>query len=116
MVAGNELPVCYSQGILFVFVFFFFLFFFLFFFFFKQKTAYEIGTGDWSSDVCSSDLLARLDSIGQPTDKSIDDSLNERLEGITGEISEVTIKRWKVFKENMIMDSASNFTKKLDSD
>ena len=27
------------------------------FFFFKQKTAYEIGTGDWSSDVCSSDLF-----------------------------------------------------------
>ena len=27
-------------------------FFFNFFFFFKQKTAYEIGTGDWSSDVC----------------------------------------------------------------
>ena len=27
-----------------------------FFFFFKQKTAYEVGTGDWSSDVCSSDL------------------------------------------------------------
>ena len=26
------------------------------FFFFKQKTAYEFGTGDWSSDVCSSDL------------------------------------------------------------
>ena len=34
----------------------FFFFFFIFFFFFKQKTAYEIGTGDWSSDVCSSDL------------------------------------------------------------
>src|ERR1044071_7808845 len=27
-----------------------------FFFFFKQKTAYEISTRDWSSDVCSSDL------------------------------------------------------------
>ena len=25
-------------------------------FFFKQKTAYEILTCDWSSDVCSSDL------------------------------------------------------------
>ena len=25
-------------------------------FFFKQKTAYEIIAGDWSSDVCSSDL------------------------------------------------------------
>ena len=32
------------------------VFMFFFFFFFKQKTAYEIGTGDWSSDVCSSDL------------------------------------------------------------
>src|SRR5919206_2876244 len=28
----------------------------LFFFFFKQKTAYEIVSRDWSSDVCSSDL------------------------------------------------------------
>src|SRR6187549_766861 len=28
----------------------------LLFFFFKQKTAYEIGWCDWSSDVCSSDL------------------------------------------------------------
>src|SRR5881398_3907002 len=25
-------------------------------FFFKQKTAYEMLSGDWSSDVCSSDL------------------------------------------------------------
>ncbi len=33
---------------------------FFFFFFFKQKTAYEIGTGDWSSDVCSSDLNSFL--------------------------------------------------------
>ena len=31
------------------------------FFFFKQKTAYEIGTGDWSSDVCSSDLFLNRD-------------------------------------------------------
>src|SRR5213082_384714 len=29
---------------------------FCIFFFFKQKTAYEIVSGDWSSDVCSSDL------------------------------------------------------------
>ena len=27
------------------------------FFFFKQKTAYEISSRDWSSDVCSSDLI-----------------------------------------------------------
>ena len=28
-----------------------------FFFFFKQKTAYEMCGRDWSSDVCSSDLM-----------------------------------------------------------
>src|SRR3546814_6380230 len=28
------------------------------FFFFKQKTAYELRISDWSSDVCSSDLIA----------------------------------------------------------
>src|SRR3546814_8385358 len=31
------------------------------FFFFKQKTAYEMRISDWSSDVCSSDLLAGRD-------------------------------------------------------
>src|SRR6058998_1459854 len=30
---------------------------FFFFFFFKQKTAYEMVMSDWSSDVCSSDLI-----------------------------------------------------------
>src|SRR3546814_1576250 len=30
------------------------------FFFFKQKTAYEMRISDWSSDVCSSDLLALI--------------------------------------------------------
>src|SRR3546814_10842734 len=30
------------------------------FFFFKQNTAYEMRISDWSSDVCSSDLLQHL--------------------------------------------------------
>src|SRR3546814_5937645 len=34
------------------------------FFFFKQKTAYERRISDWSSDVCSSDLLAKKNVIG----------------------------------------------------
>src|SRR3546814_3154016 len=29
-------------------------------FFFKQKTAYEMRISDWSSDVCSSDLMAPI--------------------------------------------------------
>ena len=34
------------------------------FFFFKQKTAYEILTCDWSSDVCSSDLTLLSVALG----------------------------------------------------
>src|SRR3546814_3502869 len=34
------------------------------FFFFKQKTAYEMRISDWSSDVCSSDLVAQ-DAVNQ---------------------------------------------------
>src|SRR3546814_1173950 len=30
---------------------------YMYFFFFKQKTAYDIRISDWSSDVCSSDLI-----------------------------------------------------------
>src|SRR3546814_5177205 len=33
------------------------------FFFFKQKTAYEMRISDWSSDVCSSDLV-QLHRVG----------------------------------------------------
>src|SRR3546814_8701574 len=32
-------------------------------FFFKQKTAYELRISDWSSDVCSSDLLRHVGDI-----------------------------------------------------
>src|SRR3546814_9599639 len=37
----------------------------LIFFFFKQKTAYEMRISDWSSDVCSSDLVAVETSSGK---------------------------------------------------
>src|SRR3546814_203447 len=35
------------------------------FFFFNQKTAYDVRISDWSSDVCSSDLLERQPKMGQ---------------------------------------------------
>src|SRR3546814_5744262 len=40
------------------------------FFFFKQKTAYEMRISDWSSDVCSSDLIGGAISVvtRKPTD------------------------------------------------
>src|SRR3546814_14023781 len=36
------------------------------FFFFKQKTADEMRISDWSSDVCSSDLLPDVHDAGAP--------------------------------------------------
>src|SRR3546814_7307897 len=41
-------------------------------FFFKQKTAYEMRISDWSSDVCSSDLLDRYDrNLGKWVDSAV---------------------------------------------
>src|SRR3546814_1201080 len=46
----------------------------LVFFFFKQKTAYEMRISDWSSDVCSSDLVAfgrKIATIGLSMKKNV---------------------------------------------
>src|SRR3546814_5776801 len=47
---------------------------FLCVFFFKQKTAYEMRISDWSSDVCSSDLLRSV-AVDTP---DAEDSLTQR--------------------------------------
>src|SRR3546814_5414843 len=47
----------YLWCLLYLYIFSCMVCFLLFFFFFKQKTAYEMRISDWSSDVCSSDLL-----------------------------------------------------------
>src|ERR1044071_372967 len=54
-----------------------------FYFFFKQKTAYEISTRDWSSDVCSSDqytprLFIAQKSMMSPTRKRCCESYSRR--------------------------------------
>src|SRR3546814_5640018 len=52
---------------------------FLSFFFFKQKTAYELRISDWSSDVCSSDLLGRTEQDIQasgPQSVTVEDSMS----------------------------------------
>src|SRR3546814_13826890 len=57
-------------------------------FFFKQKTAYEMRIRDWSSDVCSSDLLTdefmeavrdgKEFALRSPKDQSVRGSVNAR--------------------------------------
>src|SRR3546814_9851552 len=44
---------------------------FLYFFFFKQKTAYEMRISDWSSDVCSSDLL-EVDALARHIEPAVE--------------------------------------------
>src|SRR3546814_2967148 len=68
-------------------------------FFFKQKTAYEMRISDWSSDVCSSDLMPEwvmsMERISQRTAISLfvtaavraDEDLHERLLGRDGLIA-----------------------------
>src|SRR3546814_10720075 len=45
------------------------------FFFFKQKTAYEMRISDWSSDVCSSDLLTPKPPVGDGGESVVLDTL-----------------------------------------
>src|SRR3546814_5837298 len=56
---------------------------FVYFFFFKQKTAYEMRISDWSSDVCSSDLIIaeelRTDTDQQAAAQRLD-ALQKELE------------------------------------
>src|SRR3546814_2882333 len=58
----------------------------MYFFFFKQKTAYEMRISDWSSDVCSSDLLMS-DTGVQENGVSVDwPALMRRKRGFTDRV------------------------------
>src|SRR3546814_5336743 len=51
----------------------------IFLFFFKQKTAYEMRISDWSSDVCSSDLLTL--KLPRPLDEPVEQAGGNRVAG-----------------------------------
>src|SRR3546814_2834443 len=48
----------------------------IFIFVFKQKTAYEMRISDWSSDVCSSDLVERAHEQGRGAKSRMKDEMN----------------------------------------
>src|SRR3546814_3441041 len=62
--------------------------FMVFFFFFKQKTAYEMRISDWSSDVCSSDLLRHVLRAGAaaPPVEAVPGRLLRHLGGLLEEV------------------------------
>src|SRR3546814_18170640 len=62
-----------------------FVVYFYVFFFFKQKTAYEMRISDWSSDVCSSDLLpAQVGAALVADDRGRDAQRGQPLEDLGG--------------------------------
>ena len=44
----------------------------------KQKTAYEITVRDWSSDVCSSDLVATVERVTKPKSQLVSRNTTSR--------------------------------------
>src|SRR3546814_5602619 len=83
---------------------------FFIFFFFKQKTAYEMRISDWSSDVCSSDLLNLYQYLIDETDQdeicapplditsSVKAKLCTRVESISSDKTKITLKSRAQFK------------------
>src|SRR3546814_4798904 len=68
-------------------------------FFFKQKTAYEMRISDWSSDVCSSDLVSEVDEsdgsialyrpdVAVVTNISLDHKSLDELHGLFGDFAD----------------------------
>src|SRR3546814_9809644 len=68
----------------------------LFFFFFKQKTAYEMRISDWSSDVCSSDLLLNAGA----------DYFHHATAGLGPELETDQVPAWGGRQKRRLQDSA----------
>src|SRR3546814_14869730 len=65
----------------------------LFVFFFKQKTAYEMRISDWSSDVCSSDLIG-VRRVGAFNEQGVLDRIQAGFQRIIG-IDQCQINVWQ---------------------
>src|SRR3546814_4342685 len=71
---------------------------YFFFFFFKQKTAYEMRISDWSSDVCSSDLVA--DIVAEIAAASREQSTGlEQINTAVGSMDEMTQRNGALVEE-----------------
>src|ERR1051325_11762003 len=67
------------------------------FFFFKQKTAYEITYGDWSSDVCSSDLACDRKAFSRRSNTLRASRMRCRSEEHTSELQSPYVISYAVF-------------------
>src|SRR3546814_6991232 len=76
-------------------------------FFFKQKTAYEMRISDWSSDVCSSDLIVA--EVYAPTAadaRAVASALRERFAATDGIVDIDTSMEADAPREIVVVDRA----------
>src|SRR3546814_5796223 len=73
------------------------------FFCFKQKTAYEMRSSDWSSDVCSSDLADFLSRVGVTLANAI--AARPSLDGSLLRLVSVGQDRWWQFHHPSFTDA-----------
>src|SRR3546814_5143837 len=69
-----------------------------FVFFFKQETAYEMRISDWSSDVCSSDLLVPFGDAGR-----LEAVLHSRPDVESDEIDEIGAEQQQLRHDRIIV-------------
>src|SRR3546814_16343650 len=81
----------------------------LLFFFFNQKTAYEMRISDWSSDVCSSDLLRLFQA--QCLARSQESALAEQHQSAVGPTLEIAEPELFIDKAQSFIDSRPLLTR-----
>src|SRR3546814_8458478 len=78
------------------------------FFFFKQKTAYEMRISDWSSDVCSSDLI-------DPSSTNKNVRVDVPIVGDVGEVVRQILKLWRAKKKQPNGKALDAWWKQIDA-
>src|SRR3546814_1270575 len=76
-------------------------------FFFKQKTAYEVRISDWSSDVCSSDLLDVLKFSSQDASRRLEKLLLSAISNWQAKNEGVRIEDSNLYVKLIHVDSRS---------
>src|SRR3546814_2062206 len=79
------------------------------FFFFKQKTAYEMRISDWSSDVCSSDLIDTMGHINNVAISGIFETARIRFHHHLGRHPQEQGVRWLVANVNLNFVEEAHF-------
>src|SRR3546814_11644320 len=81
--------------------------------FFKQKTAYEMRISDWSSDVCSSDLVNRMTSKARRVVRELFDHYLARPDCLPDEWQSEALDLPQAERARLVADYIAGMTDRL---